>query len=102
MLVFSEGGNTMKKALLYLYMIFLIVIILDGVIFAFLSAIYLGFFSYEVAFLDIPLIVWGIVNTIIFIVLFALPIWFLNFLNKKLDLDDKFKKVHKKIMLFLK
>ena len=72
----------MKKALLYLYMIFLIVIILDGVIFASLSTIYLGFFSYEVAFLDIPLIVWGIVNTIIFIVLFALPIWFLNFLNK--------------------
>ena len=92
----------MKKALLYLYMIFLIVIILDGLVFAIFSALYLGFFSYEVAFLDIPLIVWGIVNTIIFIVLFALPIWFLNFLNKKLDLDDKFKKVHKKIMLFLK
>lgn len=92
----------MKKALLYLYMIFLIVIILDGVIFAFFSAIYLSFFSYEVAFLDIPLIVWGIVNTIIFIVLFALPIWFLHFLNKKLDLDGKFEKVHKKIMFFLK
>ena len=92
----------MKKALLYLYMIFLIVIILDGLVFAIFSALYLGFFSYEVAFLDVPLIVWGIVNTIIFIVLFALPIWFLNFLNKKLDLDGKFEKVHKKIMLFLK
>ena len=83
-------------------MIFLIVIILDGVIFTFLSAIYFGFFSYEVAFLDIPLIVWGIVNAIIFIALFALPIWFLNFLNKKLDIDGKFRKVHKKIMSFLK
>jgi len=83
-------------------MIFLIVIILDGVIFTFLSAIYLGFFSYEVAFLDIPLIVWGIVNAIIFITLFTLPIWFLNFLNKKLDIDGKFRKVHKKIMSFLK
>ena len=92
----------MKKALLCLYMIFLIVIILDGVIFAFLSAIYLGFFSYEVAFLDIPLIVWGIVNTVIFFILFALPIWFLKFLNKKLDLDSKFGKVHKKIMSFLR
>ena len=91
----------MKKALLYLYMIFLIVIILDGLVFAIFSALYLGFFSYEVAFLDIPLIVWGIVNAIIFIVLFALPIWFLNFLNKKLDLDSKFEKVHKKIMSFL-
>ena len=83
-------------------MIFLFVIVLDGVIFAFLSTIYLGFFSYEVAFLDIPLIVWGIVNAIIFVVLFALPIWFLNFLNKKLDLDSKFGKVHKKIMSFLR
>ena len=92
----------MKKALLYLYMIFLIVIILDGLVFAIFSALYLGFFSYEVSFLDIPLIVWGIVNAIIFIVLFALPIWFLNFLNKKLDLDGKFEKVHKKIMSFLK
>ena len=92
----------MKKVLLYLYMIFLFVIILDGVLFAFLSAIYLGFFSYEVAFLDIPIIIWGIVNALIFIILFALPIWFLNFLNKKLDLDGKFEKVHKKIMLFLK
>ena len=46
----------MKKVLLYLYMIFLFIIILDGVLFAFLSAIYLGFFSYEVAFLDIPII----------------------------------------------
>tara|TARA_Y100000591_G_scaffold253593_1_gene225184 strand:+ start:93 stop:371 length:279 start_codon:yes stop_codon:yes gene_type:complete len=92
----------MKKVLLYLYIIFLILIILDGVIFAFLSTIYLGFFSYEVAFLDIPLIVWGIVNAIIFIILFGLPIWFLNFLNKKLDLDGKFGKVHKKIMSFLK
>ena len=92
----------MKKFLLYLYMIFLIVIILDGVIFTFLSAIYFGFFSYEVAFLDIPLIVWGIVNAIIFVVLFALPIWFLKFLNKKLDLDSKFGKVHKKIMSFLR
>ena len=82
-------------------MIFLIVIILDGLVFAIFSALYLGFFSYEVAFLDIPLIVWGIVNAIIFIVLFALPIWFLNFLNKKLDLDSKFEKVHKKIMSFL-
>lgn len=92
----------MKKFLLYLYMIFLFVIVLDGVIFAFLSTIYLGFFSYEVAFLDIPLIVWGIVNAIIFVVLFALPIWFLKFLNKKLDLDSKFGKVHKKIMSFLR
>ena len=92
----------MKKVLLYLYMIFLIFIILDGVIFAFLSTIYLGFLSYEVAFLDIPLIVWGIVNATIFIILFALPIWFLNFLNKKLDLDGKFEKLHKKIMSFLK
>ncbi len=92
----------MKKVLLYLYMIFLFIIILDGVLFAFLSAIYLGFFSYEVAFLDIPIIIWGIVNALIFIILFALPIWFLNFLNKKLDLDGKFEKVHKKIMLFLK
>tara|TARA_B100000900_G_scaffold359094_1_gene330373 strand:- start:114 stop:365 length:252 start_codon:yes stop_codon:yes gene_type:complete len=83
-------------------MIFLFVIVLDGVIFAFLSTIYLGFFSYEVAFLDIPLIVWGIVNAIIFVVLFALPIWFLKFLNKKLDLDSKFGKVHKKIMSFLR
>ena len=92
----------MKKVLLYLYMIFIILLILDGVIFTFLSAIYLGFFSYEVAFLDIPLIVWGIVNAIIFVVLFALPIWFLKFLNKKLDLDSKFGKVHKKIMSFLR
>ena len=92
----------MKKVLLYLYIIFLILIILDGVIFAFLSTIYLGFFSYEVSFLDIPLIVWGIINAIIFIILFTLPIWFLNFLNKKLDLDGKFRKVHKKIMSFLK
>tara|TARA_B100000945_G_C19964832_1_gene404810 strand:+ start:165 stop:443 length:279 start_codon:yes stop_codon:yes gene_type:complete len=92
----------MKKVLLYFYIIFLVLIILDGVIFAFLSAIYLGFFSYEVAFLDIPLIVWGIVNTIIFIVLFALPVWLLHFLNKKLDLDGKFEKLHKKIMSFLK
>ena len=92
----------MKKVLLYLYMIFLFIIILDGVLFAFLSAIYLGFFSYEVAFLDIPIIIWGIVNALIFIILFALPIWFLNFLNKKLDLDGKFEKVHKKIILFLK
>ena len=91
----------MKKVLLYLYMIFLFIIILDGVLFAFLSAIYLGFFSYEVAFLDIPIIIWGIVNALIFIILFALPIWFLNFLNKKLDLDSKFEKVHKKIMSFL-
>jgi len=83
-------------------MIFLFVILLDGVIFTFLSTIYLGFFSYEVAFLDIPLIVWGIVNAIIFVVLFALPIWFLKFLNKKLDLDSKFGKVHKKIMSFVK
>ena len=83
-------------------MIFLFVIVLDGVIFAFLSTIYLGFFSYEVAFLDIPLIVSGIVNAIIFVVLFALPIWFLKFLNKKLDLDSKFRKVHKKIMSFLR
>ncbi len=83
-------------------MIFLFVIVLDGVIFAFLSTIYLGFFSYEVAFLDIPLIIWGIVNAIIFVVLFALPIWFLKFLNKKLDLDSKFGKVHKKIMSFLR
>ena len=92
----------MKKVLLYLYIIFLILIILDGVIFAFLSTIYLGFFSYEVSFLDIPLIVWGIINAIIFIILFTLPIWFLNFLNKKLDLDGKFRKVHKKIMSFLR
>ena len=92
----------MKKVLLYLYMIFLFIIILDGVLFAFLSAIYLGFFSYEVAFLDIPIIIWGIVNALIFIILFTLPIWFLNFLNKKLDRDGKFEKVHKKIMLFLK
>ena len=92
----------MKKVLLYLYMIFLILLILDGIIFTFLSTIYLGFFSYEVAFLDIPLIVWGIINAIIFIILFTLPIWFLNFLNKKLDLDGKFRKVHKKIMSFLK
>jgi len=92
----------MKKVLLYLYVIFLFIIILDGVLFAFLSAIYLGFFSYEVAFLDIPIIIWGIVNALIFIILFALPIWFLNFLNKKLDLDGKFEKVHKKIMSFLK
>ena len=92
----------MKKVLLYLYVIFLFIIILDGVLFAFLSAIYLGFFSYEVAFLDIPIIIWGIVNALIFIILFALPIWFLHFLNKKLDLDGKFEKVHKKIMLFLK
>ena len=92
----------MKKVLLYFYIIFLVLIILDGVLFAFLSAIYLGFFSYEVAFLDIPLIVWGIVNTIIFIVLFALPVWLLHFLNKKLDLDGKFEKLHKKIMSFLK
>ena len=92
----------MKKVLLYLYMIFLFIIILDGVLFAFLSAIYLGFFSYEVAFLDIPIIIWGIVNALIFIILFTLLIWFLNFLNKKLDLDGKFEKVHKKIMLFLK
>lgn len=92
----------MKKVLLYFYIIFLVLIILDGLIFAFLSAIYLGFFSYEVAFIDIPLIVWGIVNTIIFIVLFALPVWLLHFLNKKLDLDGKFEKLHKKIMSFLK
>lgn len=92
----------MKKVLLYLYMIFIILIILDGVIFTFLSTIYLGFFSYEVAFLDIPLIVWGVVNAIIFIILFALPIWFLNFLNKKLNLDSKIEKIHKKIMSFLK
>ena len=92
----------MKKVLLYLYMIFLFIVILDGVLFAFLSAIYLGFFSYEVAFLDIPIIIWGIVNALIFIILFALPIWFLNFLNKKLDLDGKFGKVHKKIISFLK
>lgn len=92
----------MKKVLLYLYMIFIILIILDGVIFTFLSTIYLGFFSYEVAFLDIPLIVWGFVNAIIFIILFALPIWFLNFLNKKLNLDSKIEKIHKKIMSFLK
>tara|TARA_B000000609_G_scaffold33789_1_gene23553 strand:- start:67 stop:345 length:279 start_codon:yes stop_codon:yes gene_type:complete len=92
----------MKKVLLYLYVIFLFIIILDGVLFAFLSAIYLGFFSYEVAFLDIPIIIWGIVNALIFIILFALPIWFLNFLNKKLDLDGKFGKVHKKIISFLK
>ena len=92
----------MKKVLLYFYIIFLVLIILDGVIFAFLSAIYLGFFSYEVAFLDIPLIVWGIVNAVIFIILFALPIWLLHFLNKKLDLDGKFEKLHKKIMSFLK
>ena len=90
----------MKKVLLYFYIIFLVLIILDGLIFAFLSAIYLGFFSYEVAFLDIPLIVWGIVNTIIFIVLFALPVWLLHFLNKKLDLDGKFEKLHKKIMSY--
>ena len=83
-------------------MIFLIVIILDGVLFAFLSAIYLGFFSYEVAFLDIPLIVWGIINAIIFIILFASPIWFLIFLNEKLDLDAKFMKVNEKIMSFIK
>ena len=86
----------MKKVLLYLYMIFLILIILDGVIFTFLSTIYLGFFSYEVAFLDIPLIVWGVVNAIIFIILIALPIWFLNFLNKKLNLDSKIETIHKK------
>jgi len=92
----------MKKILLYLYMIFIILLILDGVIFTFLSTIYLGFFSYEVAFLDIPLIVWGVVNAIIFIILFALPIWFLNFLNKKLNLDSKIEKIHKKIMSFLK
>lgn len=92
----------MKKVLLYLYMLFIILIILDGVIFTFLSTIYLGFFSYEVAFLDIPLIVWGVVNAIIFIILFALPIWFLNFLNKKLNLDSKIEKIHKKIMSFLK
>ena len=92
----------MKKVLLYPYMIFIILIILDGVIFTFLSTIYLGFFSYEVAFLDIPLIVWGFVNAIIFIILFALPIWFLNFLNKKLNLDSKIEKIHKKIMSFLK
>jgi len=92
----------MKKVLLYLYMIFIILIILDGVIFTFLSTIYLGFFSYELAFLDIPLIVWGVVNAIIFIILFALPIWFLNFLNKKLNLDSKIEKIHKKIMSFLK
>ena len=92
----------MKKVLLYLYMIFIILIILDGVIFTFLSTIYLGFFSYEVAFLDIPLFVWGVVNAIIFIILFALPIWFLNFLNKKLNLDSKIEKIHKKIMSFLK
>jgi ABC-type sulfate transport system permease subunit len=55
-----------------------------------------------VAFLDIPLIVWGVVNAIIFIILFALPIWFLNFLNKKLNLDSKIEKIHKKIMSFLK
>ena len=83
-------------------MLFLIVIILDGIIFAFLSTIYLGFFSYELAFLDIPLIAWGIVNGIIFIILFVLPIWFLHFINKKLDLDGKFGKVHKKIMSFVK
>jgi hypothetical protein len=83
-------------------MLFIILIILDGVIFTFLSTIYLGFFSYEVAFLDIPLIVWGVVNAIIFIILFALPIWFLNFLNKKLNLDSKIEKIHKKIMSFLK
>jgi hypothetical protein len=83
-------------------MIFIILIILDGVIFTFSSTIYLGFFSYEVAFLDIPLIVWGVVNAIIFIILFALPIWFLNFLNKKLNLDSKIEKIHKKIMSFLK
>jgi hypothetical protein len=83
-------------------MLFIILIILDGVIFTFLSTIYLGFFSYEVAFLDIPIIVWGVVNAIIFIILFALPIWFLNFLNKKLNLDSKIEKIHKKIMSFLK
>jgi hypothetical protein len=83
-------------------MIFIILLILDGVIFTFLSTIYLSFFSYEVAFLDIPLIVWGVVNAIIFIILFALPIWFLNFLNKKLNLDSKIEKIHKKIMSFLK
>ena len=81
-------------------MIFIILIILDGVIFTFLSTIYLGFFSYEVAFFDIPLFVWGVVNAIIFIILFALPIWFLNFLNKKLNLDSKIEKIHKKIMSF--
>ncbi len=92
----------MKKVLFYLYMIFLIAIILDGAIVAVLGTIYLGFFSYEIAFLDIPLIVWGIINAIIFIILFASPIWFLNFLNKKLDLNGKFEKVHKNIMSFLK
>ena len=83
-------------------MIFLIAIILDGAIVAVLGTIYLGFFSYEIAFLDIPLIVWGIINAIIFIILFASPICFLNFLNKKLDLNGKFEKVHKNIMSFLK
>lgn len=83
-------------------MIFLIAIILDGAIVAVLGTIYLGFFSYEIAFLDIPLIVWGIINAMIFIILFASPIWFLNFLNKKLDLNGKFEKVHKNIMSFLK
>ena len=34
-------------------MIFLIAIILDGAIVAVLGTIYLGFFSYEIAFLDI-------------------------------------------------
>ena len=92
----------MKKVLFYLYLIFLIAIILDGAIVAVLGTIYLGFFSYEIAFLDIPLIVWGIINAIIFIILFASPIWFLNFLNKKLDLNGKFEKVHKNIMSFLK
>ena len=92
----------MKKVLLYLYMIFLIGIILDGALVVVLGAIYLGFFSYEIAFLDIPLIVWGIINSIIFIIIFASPIWFLNFLNKKLDLNGKFEKVHKNIMSFLK
>ena len=92
----------LKKVVRYLYMIFLIIIVFVGVPCFFLGAMYLGLYSYEIAFYKIPLIVWGIVNAIIFIILFASPTWFLIFLNEKLDLEVKIMKVNEKIMSFIK
>ena len=91
----------LKKVALYLYMIFLIIIMFVGVPIAFLGAIYLGVYSYEIAFYGMPLIVWGIVNAIIFVILFASPIWFLIFLYEKLDLDRKLIKVHDNLLSFI-
>ena len=91
----------LKKVARYLYMIFIIIIMFVGVPFPFLGAIYLGVYSYEIAFYGIPLIIWGIVNAIIFIILFASPVWFLIFLYEKLDLDRKLRKVHENIMSFI-